>query len=238
MTAKFKLVMNSGPTAGTAYPMEKGEITIGRDLGNDIVINDPEVSRHHTRFFLQGDNYMVEDRGSTNGTSVNGQKLAGPYSLRPGELVTLGEHISLVFESAQVDPDATVISSNFNQTQLEFASPVQPAAPAPKPVIPPPPAPAPVPAPVAQFNPPPPPAQPQFVPPAQPAFHPQSLQDDAGPSFNPPPPAKKKSPIGIIVVIVIVLLLLCICGAVLYFMPCSAWLPLVNIANPGTVCPP
>ena len=248
MAAKYRLVMNSGPTAGTVYPLEKGEISIGRDLGNDVVINDPEISRHHTRLFLQGDNYVVEDRGSTNGTSVNGQRLLGPYNLRPGELITMGEHISFIFEMAQVDPDATVISSNLNQTAMGVPSPVKPAAPAPQPVAPPaPPAPPPVPqyTPPAQqaYNPPvqqqyTPPAQPQFVapPPPPPAYEPP-VQGYAGQVPMQPEPAKKKSPIGIIIVIVVILLLLCICGVVLAYMPCSMWLPIVNIFNPGTVCP-
>ena len=229
MAPRFRLVMNSGPTAGTVYPLEKGEISIGRDLGNDIVINDPEVSRHHTRVFLQGDNYAVEDRGSTNGTSVNGQRLLGPYNLRPGELVTLGEHISFIFESAQVDPDATVVSSNFNQTSLGVSNPVPPEVPAPLPMAPPPPP--------QMYNPPPQQYTPA-PPPIQPQAHPQSIQDFSNQVPMQPEPEKKKFPVWIIIVLVILLLLICICGVGLYFMPCSMWLPLVNMVNPGTVCPP
>lgn len=110
MGLTYRLVMRSGPTAGKIFVLDKNEMFIGRDLTNDIVINDPEVSRRHTRLFLQGANYVVEDLGSTNGTSVNGQRLMGPYILRPGEMVTLGEHVSLMFETAQPDYDATVAS--------------------------------------------------------------------------------------------------------------------------------
>jgi pSer/pThr/pTyr-binding forkhead associated (FHA) protein len=108
MDSAYRLVMRTGPTVGKVYPLDKNEIFIGRDLANDISINDPEVSRRHARIFLQGNNFVLEDLGSTNGTMVNGQRLMGPYMLRPGELVVLGEQVSLLFESAVPDSDATV----------------------------------------------------------------------------------------------------------------------------------
>jgi predicted component of type VI protein secretion system len=139
MLNTYRLVMRGGPTVGKSFILEKSEIFIGRDLSNDIVINDGEVSRRHTRLFLQGSNYVVEDLGSTNGTSVNGQRLMGPYILRPGEVVTLGEHVNLVFEAAQVDPDATIASAAAPRPAPAQPMP-QPYQPAPMP--PPPPQPA------------------------------------------------------------------------------------------------
>jgi hypothetical protein len=109
MSSKYRLVMRSGPSIGQIYPLDKNEMVIGRDLTNDIVISDSEVSRRQARLFLQGANYVIEDLGSTNGTFVNGQRLMGSYVLRPGEIVTFGETLSLVFEGA-VDSDATVVS--------------------------------------------------------------------------------------------------------------------------------
>jgi hypothetical protein len=120
----FQLVMRSGPTPGKTYSIEKGEITIGRDTTNDIVINDAEVSRKHSRLLLQSGGFVLEDMGSTNGTFVDGQRLMGPHNLRPGELIMLGENISLSFEAAQFDPNATVVAS----------SPLPREAPAPSPV--------------------------------------------------------------------------------------------------------
>ena len=107
----FQLVMRSGPIPGKIYPLDKGELTIGRDVSNEIVINDAEVSRKHARIVLQGGGFVLEDLGSTNGTFVDGQRLMGPHGLRPGELIMLGENISLSFEAAQLDPNATVVAS-------------------------------------------------------------------------------------------------------------------------------
>ncbi|WP_075061573.1 FHA domain-containing protein [Ornatilinea apprima] len=108
--ASYRLVMRNGPTPGKSFLLEQAELFVGRDLNNEIVINDPEVSRRHARFLLQGDGYILEDLGSTNGTTINGQRIMGPYALRPGEVILLGENVTMVYE-AVVDPNATVISS-------------------------------------------------------------------------------------------------------------------------------
>lgn len=116
MQSNFRLVMRSGPAVGKVYPLEKGEVFIGRDLSNDIVINDPEISRRHARLFTQNNSYVVEDLGSTNGTFVNGQRLVGPNILRPGDVITFGERLSLVFESSDYDQDATIVSPSVRPT--------------------------------------------------------------------------------------------------------------------------
>jgi pSer/pThr/pTyr-binding forkhead associated (FHA) protein len=110
MSVQFQLVMRSGPLSGTVYPLEGELLTLGRDPGNTIHINDAEVSRRHARFSLQGGKYVLEDLGSTNGTFVNGQRLGGPHVLRPGDVISFGEQISLVFETVTFDPAATVAS--------------------------------------------------------------------------------------------------------------------------------
>ena len=49
----FQLVQRSGPAPGKTYSLSKNEIYLGRDITNDIVINDPEISRKHARLMLQ-----------------------------------------------------------------------------------------------------------------------------------------------------------------------------------------
>jgi pSer/pThr/pTyr-binding forkhead associated (FHA) protein len=112
MAAQYQLVMHSGPTPGKTFPMEGDVLTIGREAGNQIVINDAEVSRKHTQFVFQGGKYVVTDLGSTNGTFVNGQRVTGQHVLQPGEVISLGEQITLLFEAVTViDPNATMLSA-------------------------------------------------------------------------------------------------------------------------------
>lgn len=106
----FQLIMRSGPTPEKVFELNQGMITIGRDYSNGIVINDVEVSRKHSRLTATSGSYIVEDMGSTNGTFVNGQRLLGPHLLRPGEIISFGEKVTLSFEVLQFDPNATVVA--------------------------------------------------------------------------------------------------------------------------------
>jgi hypothetical protein len=106
----YQFVMRTGPNPGKSFPLTKDELSLGRDISNEIVINDAEVSRHHARIYRQAGGFVLEDTGSTNGTFVNGQRLMGPHMLRPGEMILLGENISLIFEAYQFDPDTTIAS--------------------------------------------------------------------------------------------------------------------------------
>jgi predicted component of type VI protein secretion system len=110
MAPRFQITIRSGPNPGTVFVLEKSELILGRDLSVDLVINDAEVSRKHARLIAQQGGYLLEDLGSTNGTVVNGQRLVAPYLLLGGEVITIGEQISLVCERVEDDPDATRLS--------------------------------------------------------------------------------------------------------------------------------
>ena len=110
--AQYQLVMHSGPTPGKTFALDGDVLTIGREASNQIAINDAEISRKHSQLVLQGGKYVLTDLGSTNGTFVNGQRLTGQHVLQPGEVISLGEQISLLFETITiVDPNATMLSS-------------------------------------------------------------------------------------------------------------------------------
>jgi predicted component of type VI protein secretion system len=106
----YQLVIQKGLTPGKVFELIQDELTIGRDITNRIVLNDPEVSRKHAHLKLQSGSYVIEDLGSTNGTFVDGQRLIGPHLLRPGEIIMLGEKIQLVYEGVGFDPNATIVS--------------------------------------------------------------------------------------------------------------------------------
>lgn len=102
-TTQFQLTMRSGPTPGETYALSNDEIYLGRDLANDIPIGQPEVSRRHARFFIDEGHVYIEDLGSTNGTFINGLRISSPQQLRPGDAITVGENVVLVFEKAALD---------------------------------------------------------------------------------------------------------------------------------------
>lgn len=70
-------------------------ITIGRaPEGNDIVINDPMVSRHHFQIVQNDDgSYRLADFGSTNGTYINGRKVKGEVALEEDDIIRVGNTI-------------------------------------------------------------------------------------------------------------------------------------------------
>ncbi len=124
----YQFVMRTGPNPGKSFPLTKDELSLGRDISNDIVINDAEVSRNHAHLYRQAGGFVLEDTGSTNGTFVNGQRLMGPHLLRPGEMILLGENISLIFEAYQFDPDATIASGTVPDMPSYQEQPAPPAS--------------------------------------------------------------------------------------------------------------
>lgn len=108
----YQLTIQVGPDPGKVYPLDKPEMVIGRDLTVDVVISDSEISRKHAHLTLQAVGYVIEDLGSTNGTVVNGERLSSPHPLKSGEVITLGEHVTLLYEAPLGDSDATQIAAN------------------------------------------------------------------------------------------------------------------------------
>ncbi len=62
-------------TSVDQHVFDKDVITIGATADNDLVIADETVSRNHCRIFVESENYMIRDLGSTNGTFVNSVRI-------------------------------------------------------------------------------------------------------------------------------------------------------------------
>jgi pSer/pThr/pTyr-binding forkhead associated (FHA) protein len=102
-----RLVVRRGPQPNQTYDLNKDVVALGRDITNDIVINDPEVSRHHCRLTRTPAGYTMEDLGSTNGTFVNGQRLAAIRQLMNGDMIGLGETVTLIYEGGAIQVPAS-----------------------------------------------------------------------------------------------------------------------------------
>lgn len=86
-------VISPEEAKGQAFPLGE-EISIGRAPGCAVALpTDTFVSQVHARVFRRGDEYWVEDLGSTNGTLVNGRKLTGPAPLRRGDRLQVGRTV-------------------------------------------------------------------------------------------------------------------------------------------------
>ena len=72
-------------------PLSSGVITIGRESGNDIEIDNPAVSGIHARVGMEGDNIYIEDANSTNGTFLKGKKIEKEI-INTGDEVIVGKH--------------------------------------------------------------------------------------------------------------------------------------------------
>ncbi|MEE1825536.1 DUF1707 and FHA domain-containing protein [Streptomyces sp. BE20] len=66
------------------------KLTIGRIPGSGLRLNDASVSRHHAELRREGEDWVLYDLGSTNGTHVNGYRIAGGVRVRPGDQVRFG----------------------------------------------------------------------------------------------------------------------------------------------------
>jgi pSer/pThr/pTyr-binding forkhead associated (FHA) protein len=88
-----RLVVTEGALAGTIVPMHDGPITIGRAQDSTLVLTDEYVSARHARFLPQGDNWVLEDMGSTNGTYLNRQRLTRPTRVPLSVPIRIGKTV-------------------------------------------------------------------------------------------------------------------------------------------------
>ncbi len=86
------MVVEPAAQRGRSYPLGN-EASIGRAAGCQITVDDTYVSQIHARVFARDGKWMVEDLGSTNGTWMNRQKVAGPMVMAPGDRVQVGNTV-------------------------------------------------------------------------------------------------------------------------------------------------
>jgi hypothetical protein len=116
------IFVEQAPTEGREHRPGTGA-TIGRE-GCDIVLSDSEVSRRHAMVRREGDVFVIEDLGSTNGTFVNGERITAPRRLTEGDEVRFGDTVW----SLRGPAGATRIAPTAQPTAAAGHPPLQPAA--------------------------------------------------------------------------------------------------------------
>jgi len=126
-------VQGQNVAASGASPMI---IRIGREMNNDIRIpeNCSQVSRNHAQLIVQGGQIFIEDLGTNNGTTVNGQRITGRVPVDLSSQIRFG---SYVFDTSQLGPYLAGSQPAAKRTQVEPVGTTPSATPAAQPAQPP-----------------------------------------------------------------------------------------------------
>ncbi|ALJ18480.1 FHA domain-containing protein FhaB/FipA [Microbacterium sp. No. 7] len=88
--AVSRIVITSGPKAGLELPLGDEPLTIGRSSESGLVIRDDYTSSHHARLLLWGEQWMLQDLDSRNGTWHDGERVAAPVPVRVDAPIKVG----------------------------------------------------------------------------------------------------------------------------------------------------
>jgi hypothetical protein len=98
-----RMVITQGTDTGKSFDIDAAKsFTIGRGLDNDIVLSDIAVSRKHFDLRYEGGAWVIADRGSGNGTVVNGNLEDHPFMLANGDAIEIG-NTTFRFEQQAID---------------------------------------------------------------------------------------------------------------------------------------
>ena len=85
-----RLVVLSEGLTGRSHELKAEKTTVGRIEDNTFQIPDPSVSSHHCEVVLKGNDVVIRDLNSTNGTFINGQQIT-EATLKPSQILRLGQ---------------------------------------------------------------------------------------------------------------------------------------------------
>ena len=99
----FTVVVQEKGGKSQRLQFNKNEITVGRVQGNDIVLPKGNVSKRHSKVVFKEGKFIVVDLKSTNGTYVNGHKIASPQVIKSTDKVFIGDFVIEIEEGANGD---------------------------------------------------------------------------------------------------------------------------------------
>jgi len=110
-----RLVLLSEGLTGRSYELKVDTTTVGRVADNAFEIPEASVSSHHAEILLRGQDVVVRDLNSTNGTFINGERVEGEAVLKPGQILRLGT-IDMRLETGV--PAAAKAKKELDQTRV------------------------------------------------------------------------------------------------------------------------
>lgn len=120
---KLSLVFKNEDGEEKRVEVERTPFTIGRHSGCDLTIVDSRLSREHLKIELREDKFVVSDLGSSNGTTINGEKLSDPVGLKNDDKLNLGG-IEIGVEAEEADESGPEMPS----ADVPSAAPEAPSA--------------------------------------------------------------------------------------------------------------
>ena len=104
------------------FPILGETVTIGRALTTDITLDDDQISRHHVRLTRRGEQLIIEDLNTVNGTLVNDEPLTRPFRLEPHDEIKMGSFTLRVEREMVEMPQSQIETRAYVIPRSQFAS--------------------------------------------------------------------------------------------------------------------
>src|SRR5262245_58124642 len=111
-----KLIVIAGPLEGLSFAIAEAEVSIGRELDNQIYLPDLSVSRRHCSIKQEGDQCQLFDHGSLNATIVNGMPVK-QHTLKSGDRIRIGDSLLMFLLDTEKAPESARLAQ-FDDTRL------------------------------------------------------------------------------------------------------------------------
>ncbi len=120
------LVIREGSKWADVFRLVDGEsVTVGRAPTSTIVVKDERCSRNHAEIFQVKSKWMLRDLDSRNGTQIDGVPVEEDYSLKPGDIIRIGNsHLAFVDNLSHAFPDSSSVIRSTRSVETEVGDPL------------------------------------------------------------------------------------------------------------------
>src|SRR6476661_3913122 len=123
----FAVIISEKGGAERREVFERTEINVGRVQGNELMLPKGNVSKRHARLLFRDGRFIVTDLKSTNGTYVNGRKIAQATIVREGDKIYIGDFVLRIESAVSVNQPAAQLLLVQDDSAHDLAPPSGPA---------------------------------------------------------------------------------------------------------------